>query len=102
MGDYDLVRIKCGGCGRNTESQTKILGNNDLTIFKLGSKITNERLNNHSIKLKNKCPFCARENIIRIEKMKIVEVINLRNKNKAILRELEGNAITETLWGEYF
>ncbi len=107
MGDYDIIRIKCGKCGKNMESQTKILGNNNLTIFKVGSKITNKKIDNHSIKLKEKCLFCAKENIIVIEDMKITMVVNFKTKNKSnrdkeILRELEGKAITESMWGDYF
>lgn len=107
MGDYDIIRIKCGKCGRKMESQTKILGDSNYTFFKVGSKITNKKIDNHSIRLKEKCPFCAKENIIIIENMKLTKVVSFKTKNKSnrdkeILRELEGNAITEGLWGCYY
>jgi len=39
MGMYDIVIIKCRNCGKETASQTKLLGGNDMESIKIGSYI---------------------------------------------------------------
>ena len=89
MGMYDIVVIKCRNCGKETNSQTKILGGNEMKVLKIGSEIWNDELANCILKLKNKCG-CGSENAIKIKDKKIVSVERPNNAD-----------CVEELWGSY-
>ena len=89
MGMYDIVVIKCRNCGKETNSQTKILGENDMKILEIGSKIKNDKFNNCIFKLKNKCG-CGAENAIKIRNGKIVSVEDPKKAD-----------VVEGLWKSY-
>ncbi len=81
MGTYDVIVIKCRTCGKEINSQTKILGNNTMQIFRVGDKILEydwrgnpcNSLANRILKLKNKCG-CGSDNAIIIKDRKIINV----------------------------
>lgn len=74
MGNYDIVVIKCWGCKRETNSQTKILGRNHSS-FGVGDEIINDEFANCIFRLKDNC-LCGNYNAIIIENKKIMGVTN--------------------------
>lgn len=75
IGMYDIIVIKCLNCGKMTSSQTKIIGNNDMTTYCVGHKIPNKKFANCILELKNKCG-CRSGNAIVIKNGKIIGVEN--------------------------
>lgn len=89
MGMYDIIVIKCRNCGKEINSQTKVLGDDKMRLLKIGTTILNENLSNCILKLKNKCG-CGVSNAIVIKNKKIIGVENPHYAN-----------VTEELWGQY-
>ncbi len=86
---YDIIVIKCRKCGKETNSQTKILGNSEMGLFKIGTTILNKNLANCILKMKNRC-VCGSENAIEIKNNKIIGVENVKYAN-----------VVEGLFGQY-
>ena len=74
MGAVDEIVIKCRGCGKETSSQTKIIGVNEFLTFKIGNKIIDDEFANCILKLKSDCK-CGCGNAIVIKNRKIIEVV---------------------------
>ncbi len=97
MGTYDVIVIKCRTCGKEINSQTKILGNNTMQIFRVGDKILEydwrgnpcNSLANRILKLKNKCG-CGSDNAIIIKDRKIIGIEDPKYAN-----------CVEKYWGMY-
>ena len=87
MGTPDTVVITCPECKKKTSSQTKLLGDNDLKIIKVGDKVKN--FNNCIFELKNRCEHCK-----ALLKIKIVDGI-FKEETK------EKTQIREGLFGDY-
>ena len=92
------------------EIQTKVLGSCNLDTFVVGNiepenvlrgqfnSIFEEKLFNCLFRVKEKCPICGAQNIIRIVDGKLIEVIS--DKNELILVELNGEDVREEeRWG---
>ena len=107
---YDVIVFNCK-CGQRIESQTKVLGTNSLHTFIVGNlkpkpenvfrefdSIFEEKLFNCLFKIKEKCPHCGAQNIIKIVDGKLIEVV--KDKNELILVELNDEYfIEEKRWG---
>lgn len=110
---FDTIYLECAGCGKEISSQTKILGTCSLDIFVVGLKdkdekispsligstfneTLNDELSDCIFKVKNKCMNCGKQNLIRIEKRKLVEVI--KDKNEEILASLGNKVIEEGIF----
>ena len=89
MGMYDIIVIKCRNCGKEINSQTKVLGDNEMRLLKIGTTILNENFSNCILKLKSRCG-CGVNNAIIIKNKKIIEVESPFYAN-----------VTEELWGQY-
>ena len=86
-------------------SQTKILGNCSLNNFIVGDKgkenvlkgnfvsIFEKELFNCLFKVKEKCPKCGAQNIIRIVDGELIEVV--KDKNELLLAELDDGYVKE-------
>ncbi len=86
---FDVINIKCRKCEKEVNSQTKILGNNTMQIFRVGDKILEYALRNRILKLKNKCE-CGSDNAIIIKDRKIIGVEDPKYSN-----------CVEKYWGIY-
>ena len=89
MGMYDIIVFKCRGCGKDTNSQTKILGWVKMEVFGVGDKIFEDEFANCILKVKDKCG-CGCENAIVIKDKMIIGVENPKYAN-----------VVEGLYGSY-
>jgi len=106
MGLYDTLIFKCR-CGHKMYSQTKILGNCSLNNFIVGNiekedplkgnfvSIFEQELFNCLFKVKEKCPKCGAQNIIRIVNGELIEVV--KDKNELLLVELDDEYVKEEI-----
>lgn len=74
MGIYDMIYYECIYCNKKTRAQTKIIGYNASRMFFIGDKISNKKLANCTLLLKDGCEHCKKHNAIVIRSYKIVGV----------------------------
>lgn len=106
---YDTIIFKCR-CGQKMEAQSKVLGTCSLHTFVVGdiepenvfrgkfNSIFEEKLFNCLFKVKEKCPNCGIQNIIKIVNGELIEIVS--DKNELMLIELNNEyVIEEERWG---
>lgn len=55
MGCFETITVTCAWCGDLAESQTKALGDHDLSTWEEGDRITNSVYTNCIFQLKSPC-----------------------------------------------
>jgi len=93
MGCYDTINVKCV-CGKRTSSQTKVLGDCLLMVWKEGDLINNSDYFNCIFGLKNKCEHCGKQVNIQIGMREIIKTIPDDPNGYILPYYIEG------LWGE--
>ena len=89
MGCCDSVNFECPKCKKETESQTKILGNCILKRFDVGNRVD---FQDCVLELKNGCEYCGQKVAIQIKNNIITALAKIE---KATIRELDFGSYEE-------
>lgn len=79
MGCYDVLGVNCFNCGTKLNSQTKLLGLNDMSIYVTGNEIRNINFKNCIFGMKNNCLKCKKYSAIVIKNGKIGKVVDAKD-----------------------